>query len=514
MTVATTTSRIAYTGNGATTSFSFPYPFFADSNLTVYVDGVLKTLTTDYSVPAAAPYPTGANVLFVAAPSNGSSIVIARVVPYTQSLDLVENDPLPAEDVEEAFDSGVMMTQQLLEILGRAITIPVTDTAGTTVALPNAAARALQSLIFDASGNITVGLPSNATVNAIMQSFVASTSLSLARTRLGVPYTPWRNKFRNSSFDTFSRGTFGTITAGVPAYSHDGWIISCTGANITFGVGGPGFSSDGCIVLTGLAGCTQSSIKQRIAGDMLVGSVVNGTGLAITVQFRIYNATGGTIIPTLTAKSPTVKDNYGAVNTIVSGVAVQSCPINQFTLVAYTLPAVNYMDKGLEVTLDFGAALNSNTKSIYISDPDCSITPGYSNGIQTIPYDADLRPGDIEKSLNEAFYEKSFAAATAPAQSVGNNSGEAQMVAGKAGAASDYIPVRYRTRKFSASPTITLYNPANANAQIRDQTAGGDCSATAVAQSTDAGFTVSATGNAGTAVGNLLGIHWTSSSEL
>lgn len=186
MTVASTSSKIPYTGNGVTTVFAFPYPFVAASDIQVYVAGVLKTLTTDYTISGTAPYPSGANITFVSAPANGASIVIARVVPYTQTLDLVPNDPLPADSVEQRLDLNVMMVQQLLEQLGRAITIPITDVTGTNQALPAAATRANQTLIFDSVGNVTVGSISTVAVSVAMQPVVQAASLSAARTAMGL----------------------------------------------------------------------------------------------------------------------------------------------------------------------------------------------------------------------------------------------------------------------------------------------------------------------------------------
>jgi hypothetical protein len=58
MTVSSSQSRISYTGNGATTAFSFPYEFDAGSDLKVYKNSTLQTITTHYTV-------SGGSVLFL-----------------------------------------------------------------------------------------------------------------------------------------------------------------------------------------------------------------------------------------------------------------------------------------------------------------------------------------------------------------------------------------------------------------------------------------------------------------
>ena len=65
MTVSTTTSKVSYTGNGSTSAFAYTYKIFADAELKVYVGGVLKTLTTHYTVSGAGGA-SGGNVTFTA----------------------------------------------------------------------------------------------------------------------------------------------------------------------------------------------------------------------------------------------------------------------------------------------------------------------------------------------------------------------------------------------------------------------------------------------------------------
>jgi hypothetical protein len=99
-------------------------------------------------------------------------------------------------------------------------------------------------------------------------------------------------------------------------------------------------------------------------------------------------------------------------------------------------------------------------------------------------------------------------------QNVGVGNGQQQWSAMKAGAValtSAYVPFPVRMR---ANPTITLFNPAAANAQVRDFDGTADTSASVAQNVSERGFVVTCTGNAGTAVGNNLLFHWTASAEL
>jgi len=115
----------------------------------------------------------------------------------------------------------------------------------------------------------------------------------------------------------------------------------------------------------------------------------------------------------------------------------------------------------------------------------------------------------------QKFFEKSFGVDRQPATAVGLNAYEMQFMAGKAGAALQYCPtIRYLARKFLSTPTVTIYNPSAANAQVRDATAPADCTATTVVSVSGHHFFLSCTGAAGTLVGNKLAFNWTSEAAL
>lgn len=104
-------------------------------------------------------------------------------------------------------------------------------------------------------------------------------------------------------------------------------------------------------------------------------------------------------------------------------------------------------------------------------------------------------------------YYKTFLYGTAPATNVGANTGELQAIAGKAGALAIALFTRH-PRTMRATPTVTTYNPSAANAQVRwESGATGDASATTTANRTTESVTVTATGNAGAAVGDTIGVH-------
>lgn len=135
MTVATTGSRISYTGNGSTTAFAFPYLFLANADLKVYVDGTLKTLTTDYTVTGAGAA-SGGTVTFGTAPASTKAVVIICDPDLLQSTDLPSNGPFPASSVEAMSDKSTLQAQRLKDRVDRAAIFPDSYAGAASPLLP------------------------------------------------------------------------------------------------------------------------------------------------------------------------------------------------------------------------------------------------------------------------------------------------------------------------------------------------------------------------------------------
>ena len=196
MTISTTTNRVTYTGNGATVAFSFPYAFFAKADLvvieTIIATGVqtTKTLTTHYtisgSVDALGHYSSGGTVTAVTAPASTVTWTIYRDPTATQTTDLVENDPMPAESIEAALDYQTMLVQRLTDLMGRSLRQPDGDVVNIG-ALPSKFSRASAYLAFDANGEpvaSAAGLDTT-TVSTFMATVLDDTSAAAARATLG-----------------------------------------------------------------------------------------------------------------------------------------------------------------------------------------------------------------------------------------------------------------------------------------------------------------------------------------
>lgn len=140
MTVAASTARNQYSGNGSAKVFAYTFKVFAESDLVVTVKDALgnetvKTLNVDYTVSGVGS-DAGGNVTFITAPASGETVTLTGDIPYSQSLDLVSRSEFDAEVIEDALDKTTRLLQQIREVLNRTIKLPVSSSV-TDMQLPN-----------------------------------------------------------------------------------------------------------------------------------------------------------------------------------------------------------------------------------------------------------------------------------------------------------------------------------------------------------------------------------------
>ena len=160
MTISSTSIKNSYSGNGSTATFNYTFKIFANSDLQVIIRSssgteTVKTITTHYTV-AGAGNSSGGSITFTSGniPTNTETVVIRRILPQTQSIDYIANDPFPAESHEEGLDRAMMTIQQIQEELDRSIKVSRTTSITTPEITDDATARAGKLLGFDSTGNV------------------------------------------------------------------------------------------------------------------------------------------------------------------------------------------------------------------------------------------------------------------------------------------------------------------------------------------------------------------------
>jgi hypothetical protein len=186
MTVNSSTARQQYNGNGVTTAFTVPFRFLDNTHLQVIrtsaagVDTTL-VLSTDYTVTGAGAA-TG-TITMVTAPASGEKLTIVRSMPFSQQIDLVNGDPLPAETLEAGLDARAMEAQQLKDAVSRSLSLPISSSASAV--LPEAIPLAL--LGWNATGDALQSFAGAAgsPVSSFMAPAVAAADATAAQTAIG-----------------------------------------------------------------------------------------------------------------------------------------------------------------------------------------------------------------------------------------------------------------------------------------------------------------------------------------
>lgn len=134
----------------------------------------------------------------------------------------------------------------------------------------------------------------------------------------------------------------------------------------------------------------------------------------------------------------------------------------------------------------------------------------------TVPTAFEARQKAAELALCQRYYWKSFPQDTAPAQAVGS-AGAIGLTAPYAGGNGKaiYYDVQLPTDMF-ATPTLTTYNPVNANAEAYDLSAAADSGSTGAGAflGSPRHVLIYTTPGGGTAAGDLLAVHMTAVAEL
>ena len=154
--IADNSPRISYSvADGVTqTSFAVPFEFFDDEDLNVYVDGTLKTLTSDYTV-AGGDGSTGTVTISVTGGSGGSTVVVTRDIDLERTTDFPVSGAFNIVALNTELDRLVAIAADLEDLAGRGVKLADFDTQAA-LTLPLASERGNKVLAFNATGDTLI----------------------------------------------------------------------------------------------------------------------------------------------------------------------------------------------------------------------------------------------------------------------------------------------------------------------------------------------------------------------
>jgi len=175
MPISTTQIRKSYRGDGSSTQFPIPFPFYLDTDITVLLGTAEQS--SGYSITGgedANGDPQTGTVIFSSAPASGVAIQVILDVPLTQLVRLVDGTAFPSDTLNQVNDRAIQAVLRMDDLLGRTMLAPDGDVS-PNLALPSASVRANTYPVFDSNGNLSVaqslpsGTLSQATIGGFLQ---------------------------------------------------------------------------------------------------------------------------------------------------------------------------------------------------------------------------------------------------------------------------------------------------------------------------------------------------------
>lgn len=159
--------RVSYAVAAGVTqsSFTVSFEFFDNDDLNVYVDGTLKTLTTDYTV-TGGDGSTGTVTMSVTGASGGSTVVITRSIDLERTTDFPVSGSFNIASLNTELDRFVAINADLNDQISRSLKLTDYD-ADATLTLPDLDTRKGTVLAFNSTtGNLEAG-PTTTNVNQL-----------------------------------------------------------------------------------------------------------------------------------------------------------------------------------------------------------------------------------------------------------------------------------------------------------------------------------------------------------
>ena len=179
-----------YTANSGATEFAFTFYIFALSDIKVYANDVLKTITTDYvvrkndgNVIGDADLPMdGGKIIFNVGRTAGEKISLNRDIPVDRSTQFSTGGAFKADSLNSEFTRILTIAQQLKRDIARSFRLAPSDAEGGSLQLPTD--RADNFLAFDSNSNLILTKFADfdkANVSPFMATLLDDVSASIAR---------------------------------------------------------------------------------------------------------------------------------------------------------------------------------------------------------------------------------------------------------------------------------------------------------------------------------------------
>jgi hypothetical protein len=237
------TTSNTYTGNGSNKLFSITFPYLETTDIDVYLNGTLQTVTTQYTFANAT------TVEFVTAPSNGAIVLLDRSTDDAAlQATFFPGSSIKAADLNENFDQVLFIAQETANSAASQSTAGLqaqitaaTNTANTAIVTANAAeatangiAGTANTALTNSNSAVTIANTANTTANtALTTANAISTTANTALTNANTAQTTANAALPKAGGTMTGVITFAStqprLVQGTVAASTSGTVVEFTG---------------------------------------------------------------------------------------------------------------------------------------------------------------------------------------------------------------------------------------------------------------------------------------------
>ena len=326
--ISDVTRRVVYTGSAGVGPYSFSFEVLANTDIQVYKNTTLLTLTTNYTVTINANG-TGSVTLVVAA-TGTDTITIVGDRAIQRATDFVTGGDLFANTLNDEFDSLVIFAQQVDEKADRGLKAPVTDPTDVNMVLPVKASRKGKVLAFDSTSGDPVAGPA---LDAVTTVIAQSANINTVATNIASVNTVAGN---NTNVTTVA-GVSGAVTT-VAGISANVTSVAGNSSNINTVAG----NNANVTTVAGISGnvTTVAGISANVTSVAGNSTNINAVASnATNINAVNANSTNINTVAGVNAAVTTVATNIASVNTAATNIAAIIDAPNQATAAANSATA-------------------------------------------------------------------------------------------------------------------------------------------------------------------------------
>ena len=391
--ISNVTRRAVYapSGAGGVGPYAFTFEILANTDIAVYKDDTLLTLTTHYTVTINANG-TGSVLInatgLALSPTSPTQYAIIGNRTIARSTDFTTGGDFFANTLNDELDQQTIFAQQNSEGLNRALQAPQTDPTTINMTLPAKATRASKTLTFDANGDPSAGVSAADVANAVTyatnaansataaaaSASAASSSASAASGSASTATTQATNAATSASSATSSASsaTTSATSATASATTATTQANSATSSATSAATSATTATAQAAIALTQANGAAASAATATTQASSATASATTATTQAAAASTSATNAASSAAAAAASAASgmySAVQDK-SANYTVVVGDAGDLLRVTTTSgNITITLPAISTVSDGFKVAI-VKWTVDANTVTVARSGSD------------------------------------------------------------------------------------------------------------------------------------------------